>query len=103
MSHMDEHKEQLMNDLHLVIHDAEELLKNTEQQSSEGFKAAKERFEKTLKKTKAEIERIEDLVVTRTREAAKATDVYVKENPWQSAGIAAGVGLLLGLLIGRSK
>ncbi|MDE2427991.1 MAG: DUF883 family protein, partial [Burkholderiales bacterium] len=26
-----------------------------------------------------------------------------KENPWQSAGIAAGVGLLLGLLIGRSK
>ncbi|MFZ6743018.1 DUF883 family protein [Undibacterium sp. JH2W] len=103
MSTVDEHREQLMNDLHLVIRDAEELLKNTEQQSSEGFQSAKARFEKTLRNAKAEVERIEDLVVTRTKEAAKATDVYVKENPWQSAGIAAGVGLLVGLLIGRSR
>jgi len=103
MSTVDEHREQLMNDLHLVIRDAEELLKNTEQQGSEGFKSAKARFEKTLKNAKAEVERIEDLVVTRTKEAAKATDVYVKENPWQSAGIAAGVGLLVGLLISRSR
>ncbi len=102
MSYVDEHKEQLMNDLHLVIRDAEEMLKNTEQ-GSDGFKAAKEKFERTLRNAKAEVERIEDLVVTRTKEAAKATDVYVKENPWQSAGIADGVGLLLGLLIGRSK
>jgi ElaB/YqjD/DUF883 family membrane-anchored ribosome-binding protein len=103
MSAVDEHKEQLMNDLHLVIRDAEELLKNTEQQTGEGFKAAKARFEKTLRNAKAEVERIEDLVITRTKDAAKATDVYVKENPWQSAGIAAGVGLLVGLLIGRSR
>ncbi len=103
MSTVDEHKEQLMNDLHLVIRDAEEMLKNTEQQSGEGFRAAKAKFEKTLKNAKAEVERIEDLVVTRTKEAARATDVYVKENPWQSAGIAAGVGLLIGLLIGRSR
>ena len=33
--------------------------------------------------------------------AAKATDGYVHENPWKSVGIAAGVGLLLGMLIGR--
>ena len=103
MSTVDEHREQLMNDLNLVIRDAEELLKNTEQHGSEGFQSAKARFEKTLRNAKAEVERIEDLVVTRTREAAKATDVYVKENPWQSAGIAAGVGLLVGLLIGRSR
>ncbi|MBC3885371.1 DUF883 family protein [Undibacterium griseum] len=103
MSSVEQHKDQLMHDLNQVIRDAEELLKNTEQQSGEGFKSAKARFEHTLKNAKAEVERIEDLVVTRTKEAAKATDVYVKENPWQSAGIAAGVGLLLGLLIGRSK
>ncbi|MBC3869862.1 DUF883 family protein [Undibacterium oligocarboniphilum] len=103
MSSVEQHKDQLMHDLNQVIRDAEELLKNTEQQSGEGFKSAKARFEHTLKNAKAEVERIEDVVVTRTKEAAKATDVYVKENPWQSAGIAAGVGLLLGLLIGRSK
>jgi len=34
-------------------------------------------------------------------EAVKATETYVRENPWQSVGIAAGIGLVLGLLISR--
>ncbi|MEM1059488.1 MAG: DUF883 domain-containing protein [Verrucomicrobiota bacterium] len=33
--------------------------------------------------------------------AGKATDVYVRENPWAIVGAAAGIGFLLGLLIGR--
>ncbi|MDE2430601.1 MAG: DUF883 family protein, partial [Burkholderiales bacterium] len=89
MSSAEQHKEKLMHDLNQVIRDAEELLKNTEQQADEGFKSAKARFEHSLRNAKAEVERIEDLVVTRTKDAARATDVYVKENPWQSAGIAA--------------
>ena len=32
---------------------------------------------------------------------ARDASRYVRDNPWQSIGIAAGVGLLLGLLIGR--
>ncbi|QJQ07061.1 DUF883 family protein [Undibacterium piscinae] len=96
-----EHKEKLMQDLNLVIRDAEELLRNSEQTAGEGFKSAKAKFESTLKNAKAEVARIEDIVVTRGKDAARATDVYVKENPWQSAGIAAGVGLLVGLLVGR--
>ena len=103
MNNTDSHKEKLMHDLHLVIRDAEELLKNSEQQTGEGFKSAKAKFESTLRNAKAEIARVEDIVINRTKEAAKATDVYVKENPWQSAGIAAGVGLLIGLLISRNK
>jgi len=103
MSTTEQQKDQLMQDLKQVIRDAEDLLKNSEQQSSEGFKSAKEKFEQTLRNAKSEALRIEQAVVTRTKEAAQATDVYVKENPWQSAGIAAGVGLLIGLLIGRSR
>jgi ElaB/YqjD/DUF883 family membrane-anchored ribosome-binding protein len=34
---------------------------------------------------------------------ARATDEFVQKNPWQSVSIAAGVGLLVGLLIGRMK
>lgn len=103
MSSAEQQKEKLMNDLNQVIRDAEDLLRNTEQQAGDGFKSAKAKFESTLRNAKAEVARIEDVVVTRTKEAAHATDVYVKENPWQSAGIAAGVGLLVGLLVGRSK
>ncbi|MEB0137956.1 MULTISPECIES: DUF883 family protein [unclassified Undibacterium] len=103
MSSIEQHKDQLIQDFNQVISDAEDLLKNTEQQTGEGFKAAKLRFEKTLKTAKAEIQRMEEVVVRRGKEVVHATDDYVKENPWRSAGIAAGVGLLLGLLIGRNK
>jgi len=35
------------------------------------------------------------------REAASEIDKQVRRNPWAAVGIAAGVGLLLGLLLGR--
>jgi len=31
----------------------------------------------------------------------KDTEDFVKVNPWKSVGIAAGVGLVVGLLVGR--
>ena len=34
---------------------------------------------------------------------AKRTDDYVHENPWRAVAISAGIGLLVGLVIGRSK
>ena len=103
MSTAEQQNDKLIDDLGQVIRDAEEMLKNTDPQTGEGFKAAKARFENTLRNAKAELTRVEEIVVTRSKEAARATDVYVKENPWQSAGIAAGIGLLVGLLISRSK
>ena len=39
--------------------------------------------------------------MNKTRAAARATDGYVHENPWTIAGVCAGVGLLLGMLISR--
>ena len=43
----------------------------------------------------------EQEVLTRAKEAARDADGYVREHPWQAVGIAAGVGLLLGILISR--
>ena len=34
-------------------------------------------------------------------EAARAADEFVHEHPWKAVGIGAGVGLIIGLLIGR--
>jgi ElaB/YqjD/DUF883 family membrane-anchored ribosome-binding protein len=42
---------------------------------------------------------IQDAVMTKTREAAENTDLYVHENPWKVVGIAAGLGFVLGLLM----
>ena len=44
---------------------------------------------------------MEHRVVDTTRQAAKATDHWVHDNPWKAIGVAAGVGVLIGLLINR--
>jgi ElaB/YqjD/DUF883 family membrane-anchored ribosome-binding protein len=44
----------------------------------------------------------EDFITDKSKEAAQATEAYVRENPWNAVGIAAGIGLILGLLIRRS-
>jgi ElaB/YqjD/DUF883 family membrane-anchored ribosome-binding protein len=103
MNNVEQTKETLLRELNQVLHDAQELIKNSEQQAGEGFHSAKEKLEKTLKSAKTEMHRIEGVVVQKAKDSAQATDHYVRENPWKTAGIAAGVGLLVGLLIGRNK
>lgn len=103
MNSVDQHKENLMHEFNQVLKDAEELIKNSEHQAGESFQNAKEKLQATLKSAKSEIQHLEDVAIKKTKEAARATDAYVHENPWKTAGIAAGVGLLVGLLIGRNK
>ena len=40
-------------------------------------------------------------VLNKAKEAATAADDYVQDNPWRSIGLAASVGLIVGLLISR--
>jgi ElaB/YqjD/DUF883 family membrane-anchored ribosome-binding protein len=54
-----------------------------------------------LEQAKAKIVELEGKAVERGKAAADATDAYVHENPWKAVGIAAGGGLLLGLLLAR--
>ena len=94
-------RDQLMNDLRSVISDAESWLRSGTSLTGEDLKAAKEKFERTLVSAKADLVHYQEVVVEKTKEAAKATDEYVHENPWRSIAIGAGVGLLLGVVISR--
>lgn len=94
-------RDQLMNDLKSVIQDAEAWLRHGGQLTGEEFQAAKAKFERTLHNAKDDLVRMEETVVERTREAAKATDEYVKENPWKAVGVGAAIGLVVGMLISR--
>ncbi len=93
--------EKLFSDLQTVVRDAEALLKATAGQAGEKVQEVRSRAEETVKRARARLEAVEDDVVRRAKQAANRTDGYVRENPWQAVGVAAGVGLLLGLLIGR--
>jgi ElaB/YqjD/DUF883 family membrane-anchored ribosome-binding protein len=93
--------DQLLTDLKTVMNDAEALLRATSAQTGEKIQEVRARAEESLRQAKARLGSIEEEALRRAREVADATDEYVRENPWQSVGIAAGVGLLLGLLLAR--
>ena len=97
----DTSKDKLIADLKIVVSDAEELLRATASQAGEKVSAARERIQASLASAKIKLSDAERAALEKAKEAAKATDEFVHEQPWTAVGIAAGVGLLLGLLIGR--
>jgi ElaB/YqjD/DUF883 family membrane-anchored ribosome-binding protein len=94
-------RDKLVADLKLVVNDAEELLKITAGQAGDKVTAVRERLQRGLEQAKAKLGELEDRAVAQTKAAAHATDAYVHENPWKSVGIAAGAGVLFGLLLSR--
>jgi ElaB/YqjD/DUF883 family membrane-anchored ribosome-binding protein len=96
-------KEKLMQDLRVVVADAEELLRATAGQAGEKVAAARERIQENLAAAKNRLVDAERVVVDKAKQAASATDDYVHENPWKAVGIAAGVGLVVGMLISRGR
>lgn len=94
-------REKLAADLRAVIHDTEELIKATAGQAGEKIGAARARAEESLRDAKARLTELGEAGVERAKAAAKATDVYVHENPWQSIGVAAAIGFLAGWVLGR--
>ena len=94
-------RDKLMADLRLVIEDAEELLKLTAGQAGDKVAEMRARIEARLHRAKSELAHLQTLAVEQARHAAKATDEFVHDRPWTSVGIAAGVGVLVGMLIAR--
>lgn len=94
-------KEQLMSDFKVVVADAEALLKATANQGGEKLAEVRAKAEESLMVVKARMADAQEAVLAKTRAAAKATDTYVHENPWNAVGVAAAVGLLIGFLVGR--
>ena len=94
-------KEKLVADLKVVVSDAEELLAATASQTGEKIAELRERMHTNLRLARLKLADAEAAVCESTRQMAKATDHYVHENPWKAIGIAAGAGLLVGMLIGR--
>ena len=43
----------------------------------------------------------QDQALIKGKELAHTADVYVKDNPWRTIAAAAGVGLLVGVILGR--
>jgi ElaB/YqjD/DUF883 family membrane-anchored ribosome-binding protein len=94
-------QEQLVSDIKAVISDAEEVLSATADQAGEKVANLRARVQTRLDAAKARLSEAETVLVAKTRATAQATNAYVHESPWTAIGIAAGVGLLVGLVVAR--
>jgi ElaB/YqjD/DUF883 family membrane-anchored ribosome-binding protein len=94
-------QKKLAKDFQAVVDDAEALLKHAAQSTGEGYDEARARLEQALKSARNELKAMEEAVTDGAKRAARATDGFVHEHPWEAIGIGAGIGLLLGMLIAR--
>jgi ElaB/YqjD/DUF883 family membrane-anchored ribosome-binding protein len=92
---------QLIRDFKVVVDDAEALLKVTANHSGEKLAEIRARTEQSLKTVKDGLVETEMRIIAKSKEAVKVTDEYVHQNPWQSVGASAAIGMIIGLLIGR--
>jgi ElaB/YqjD/DUF883 family membrane-anchored ribosome-binding protein len=92
-----EANERLVSDVKLLMRDAEDLLKATAGEAGEKVKEVRARLAKAVESAKATCEDLQDTTVR----AAKATDSVIREHPYESMGVAFGVGLIIGVLVGR--
>ena len=92
-------KDKIVGDLRNLVADAEELLKATANQAGDKIGVARQKIEQSLIEGKKALADAELNLVKKSKEAAEMADDYVRDNPWSAVGIAAAVGLVLGLLI----
>ena len=84
-------------DLNALARDAEELMKATAGHAGVKLGEMRRRLATALESARATNSRVEE----KTAAAAKATDRTVRLHPYESVGIAFGLGLLVGVLLGR--
>ncbi len=94
-----ETNEKRSGELHNIVHNAEEFMKTTSGQAGERTKEIRARLASAMESAKAATRRVQE----KAKEAAKATDHSIREHPYESIGVAFGVGLLLGVLLGRRR
>lgn len=90
-------REKVVADFKALMRDAEELMKATADDLGEKAKDARARLKVALSEAKDSCAGLEE----RAAAGAKATDKVIREHPYQSLGVAFGVGLLIGVLVNR--
>ncbi|ALS63280.1 hypothetical protein AT302_14190 [Pandoraea norimbergensis] len=101
MSQVHTNKEKFMTDIKTVLADAEDLLKQAANTTGERASELSDKALALLKQAKEKASDVQVVVVEKSKQAARVTDDYVHDHPWQAVGIAAGIGVVIGLLLNR--
>jgi len=93
--------QRLLTDLNVVLSDVDALIRATANQRGAEIVKVRTKASDTVEAMKARMADAETAFLNKGRQVSRMADDYVRENPWRNLGIVAGIGLLIGLLIGR--
>jgi len=88
---------ELVRDFKRVVRDSEDLLQDSAEVVGEKAYEFRERLARTLESAKVTCRKLEE----KAKQGAKATDKVIRNHPYQSIGIAVGLGVLIGALVVR--
>jgi len=93
--------DKLIGEFKALMADAEALIQATEDHPNETISSIRNKALETLAGAKESLSGIEGKLSVKAKEVAEGADDFVHRNPWEAVGVAAGLGLLIGLFISR--
>lgn len=94
-------KEKLVADIQTVMAELDELVRDSASDVGDDLVELKGKLRDQVSVARDTLSDIESRVADRAKSAARAGDEYVRDHTWTSVGIAAGVGVVIGLLLNR--
>ena len=94
-------KEKLSADFRSIMEDIDSLMNATTDKAEGDISALRARIIDRLDGAKERVVDAQHEAVERAKRAAAATDRFVHDHPWQAIGVAAAIGVAVGVLIGR--
>ena len=93
------YKDKVLSDLKSVVGDAERLLRQAGESSSEGFASVRSQFDRQMGRTREQLDHARDVVGRNAQRSTAAARGYVRQHPLGTVGVAAAAGVIVGLLV----
>lgn len=100
-NHRPASQDPLLEEFQALVRDTEKLLEDSASLAGEQADQLREQIRGSLRRARSTLHNAEDSLRERSQAAVKATEDYVQSHPWQTLGVAACIGVLLGMLISR--
>ena len=93
--------DRLMDEFAGILSDAQDMLQRANTETGDRARDMRSQVDAKLLRGKLRLQELQGEAAQRAREAARATDDYVPENPWPALGVAVVGGFVIGLLMNR--
>lgn len=94
-------REKLVTDIQVLMSDIEELARATASQTGDKITELRGRVQRAAADIKPRLAEVQTLVRDKAKVVVATTDDYVHDHPWGTIGVSAGIGIIIGILIGR--